>query len=206
MSPITHFMAGWVLANTVRLNQRERLCVTLAGVLPDLDGLGIIAETISRDSPKALTWYSEYHHVLGHNLGLGLALAGLTFALNRRRWPAAWLALVSFHLHLLGDLIGARGPDGEQWPIPYLWPFLQTWKLTWAGQWALNAWPNFLVTGLLMAATIWQAWKLGYSPLEMISGRANLVFVQALRRRLGAPSHLSEGTEHGGTPPSKAHP
>ncbi len=27
------------------------------------------------------------------------------------------LVLFSFHLHLLGDLVGARGPDGDQWPI-----------------------------------------------------------------------------------------
>jgi len=45
MSPITHFLMGWTGANTSpSLTKRERTFVTLASVVPDLDGLGIIAE------------------------------------------------------------------------------------------------------------------------------------------------------------------
>ena len=36
MSPITHFLAGWALANTTELNPRERMLVSVAGVIPDL--------------------------------------------------------------------------------------------------------------------------------------------------------------------------
>jgi hypothetical protein len=46
----------------------------------------------------------------------------------------------------IGDLVGSRGPAGYQWPIPYLLPFSNSWHWTWKGQWALNAWPNILIT------------------------------------------------------------
>ena len=81
-----------------------------------------------------------------------------------RPWLTAFLVFISFHLHLLCDLIGARGPDGDQWPIPYLKPFSNALQLTWHGQWALNAWQNFVITGLLLVATFWLAWKYGSSP------------------------------------------
>lgn len=96
---------------------------------------------------------------------------------------------ISFHLHLLGDLIGARGPDGEQWPIPYLSPFSTAWHWTWSGQWALNAWPNMAITASVIAFALWSAWKRGFSPLEMISARADRAFVAALRNRFPLPTN-----------------
>ncbi len=81
----------------------------------------------------------------------------------------ALLVFISFHLHLLCDLIGARGPDGDQWPIPYLKPFSNAIQLTWHGQWALNAWQNFVITGFLLLATFWIAWRYGSSPVELVS-------------------------------------
>jgi inner membrane protein len=83
--------------------------------------------------------------------------------------------------------VGARGPDGYQWPIPYLSPFSDVWQLTWSGQWALNAWPNLLLTGLLLALTGYLTWQRGYSPLEPISPRADHVLVSTLRDRFGTP-------------------
>ncbi|MBI3875182.1 MAG: metal-dependent hydrolase [Verrucomicrobia bacterium] len=180
---MTHFLAGWAVANAVRLGRHDRALVTLAGVVPDADGLGIIAEIATRGSSHPLNWFSDYHHVLGHNLGFALLTALAAFALARDRCRTTALALASFHLHLLCDLLGARGPDGEQWPIPYLLPFSRAWQLTWPGQWALNAWPNFVITALLIALMFRLAWRRGYSPLEMFSPRADAVFVETLRRR-----------------------
>jgi hypothetical protein len=37
MSPITHFLTSWVVANSAHLNRKDRILVTLAGILPDLD-------------------------------------------------------------------------------------------------------------------------------------------------------------------------
>ena len=37
MSPATHFLVGWMVANTGGLNRRERTAVSVAGVIPDLN-------------------------------------------------------------------------------------------------------------------------------------------------------------------------
>ena len=155
-----------------------------AAVAPDIDGIGIIPELLTRNTSHPLLWFSQYHHSL-HTLAFALVctlaayliagplprlLAGsfsdFTFGPDirkprpsNRRLPShpgltAFLVFISFHLHLLCDLIGARGPDGDQWPIPYLKPFSNAVQLTWHGQWALNAWQNFVITGLLLAGHI----------------------------------------------------
>lgn len=183
MSPVTHFLVGWVVANADGLNRKERVAVTVAGIAPDIDGIGIVAEVFTRDSQHPLTWWSDYHHILGHNIGFGLLVTAIGFAVATQRRKTAALVFLSFHLHLLGDLVGARGPDGYQWPIPYLLPFSNAWHLTWQGQWALNAWPNFVITGLALAVTLFLAWKRGYSPLEMLSTRADKTFIETLRQR-----------------------
>ena len=170
MSPVTHFLLGWVTANAAKLNRRERAMVTIAGVIPDVDGFGLVAEIATRDSAHPLMWWSEYHHVLGHNIGFCLLVTAAGYAFATRRWLTASLVFLSFHLHLLGDLIGARGPDGEQWPIPYLSPFSAVWQWTWSGQWALNGWPNLVITTALLAMTLWLAWRKGFSPLELPQG------------------------------------
>jgi hypothetical protein len=185
MNPVTHFLIGWAVANTdSSLNRRERAVITLAGVVSDIDGFGIVAELLTRDSDHPLLWWSEYHHVLGHNLGFGLLVAGAGFLLATQRWKTATLVFLSFHLHLVGDLVGARGPDGYQWPIPYFLPFSNAWSWTWQGQWELNAWPNFVITGVALVITFYLAWKRGYSPLEMFSASADKAFVETLRHRL----------------------
>jgi len=188
MNPATHLLISWTVANTAALARRDRALVTLAGVVPDLDGAGIVAELLTENTTTPLIWYSKYHHVLGHNLALGLILAAAVFMLSIRRWMSAVLALLAFHLHLVGDLVGSRGPDGYQWPIPYFLPVSTNWNLTWQGQWELNAWPNILVTLLVCGITLYLAWKRGYSPLEMISLKADAVLVDSLRKRFGQPS------------------
>src|SRR3954470_18828592 len=62
MSPITHFLVGWTVANSVpSLSKQERAFVTWASVVPDIDGLGIIAEWTTRNSTHPLNWWSDYH-------------------------------------------------------------------------------------------------------------------------------------------------
>jgi hypothetical protein len=172
-----------------------------AAVAPDIDGLGIVPELLTRNTSHPLLWFSQYHHSL-HTLAFALvctlaaylivvplASSGSfsNFAFGPairepqppiRRSPShpgltAFLVFISFNLHILCDLIGARGPDGDQWPIPYLKPFSNTLQLTWHGQWALNAWQNFVITGLMLAATLWMARTWGSSPVELVSERWN---------------------------------
>jgi len=187
MSPVTHFFSGWVLANCARLERKYRALVTLACVIPDIDGLGIIPEILTRNSARPLLWFSLYHHSL-HNSACAVVVAALAFAIADRKWTTGLLAWLSFHVHLFEDLLGSRGPDGDQWPIPYLAPFSSAVQPTWSGQWGLNAWPNVVLTIILLLTTFWLAWWRGFSPLEMISAKADAAFVGALRRRV-PPSH-----------------
>jgi inner membrane protein len=183
MSPVTHFFTGWVLANSASLSRRERALVTLACVVPDVDGLGIVAEYLTRNSRHPLEWFSNYHHSL-HSLPFAVVVASVSFALATQRWKTAGLAFLSFHIHLFEDLLGSRGPDGYQWPISYFMPFSRACELSWRGQWALNAWPNFALTIVLLMMTFYLAWARGFSPLEMVSLKADAAFVAALRRRV----------------------
>src|SRR6202011_2195007 len=182
MSPITHFFTGWVLANCAELNRKDRALVTFACVIPDVDGLGIIPEVFTRNSAHPLLWFTLYHHSL-HNLAFAIVVAALAFAIATRKWATGLLALLSFHLHLFEDVLGSRGPDGYQWPIPYLQPFSSSLQFVWHGQWGLNSWPNVAITIALLFVTFWLAWQRGFSPVEMISARGDALLVAALRQR-----------------------
>ena len=186
MSPVTHFLTGWVFANGANLQRRDRDLVTLACVVPDIDGLGIIPELLTRNSGHPLLWFSLYHHSL-HGLPFAVAVALLAFLLGVQRWKTAALAFFSFHLHLLEDLVGSRGPEGYQWPISYLSPFSPVLQWTWSGQWALNAWPNLVLTLALLIVTFYWTWRRGFSPLEIFSERAELACMQAFRHRFPKP-------------------
>jgi inner membrane protein len=184
MSPVTHFLYGWLVANTNRAGSRgDRALITLAGVAPDVDGLGLIADVWTKDSPHPLNWFPQYHHLLGHNLAFCLLLVGLTLLVAKRKLLTALLVFCSFHLHLLCDLAGSGSPDGYQWPIVYLWPFTNHLQLSWGGQWELNAWQNFALTGAALIAVFVLAVGRGLSPLEMISETASRRFVETLRQR-----------------------
>ena len=187
MHPVTHLLTSWVVASVPDLEPRDRALITVAGVVPDIDGLGFVAEVLTKNSSTPLFWWSEYHHVFCHNIGFGLLLLAAALVVALRRFASGMLVLVVFHLHLLADLIGSRGPEGYQWPVPYLLPFSRDLQLTWDGQWELNDWRNISLTVVLLITTMYLAWRRGYSPLGMLSRRADNAFVSALRTRFGSP-------------------
>jgi membrane-bound metal-dependent hydrolase YbcI (DUF457 family) len=184
MSPITHFLVSWGVANLPSdSTKRDRAIIALAGIAPDLDGLGLVAEVLTRNSSHPLLWWTEYHHILGHNLAAAVVVSLVAAAFARSRARTALLACLTFHLHLLCDVMGARGPDGYQWPIPYLLPFSSSVQWAWSGQWPLNAWQNMVLTAVVIGLALFLAWRRGYSPLELVSTRLDGVFVAALRKR-----------------------
>jgi membrane-bound metal-dependent hydrolase YbcI (DUF457 family) len=184
VNPIQHLLIGWCIASSApELDRRERFMVTAAAVIPDIDGLGMLVELPTRNTAHPIFWWTDYHHIVAHNIAAAFVVTAVAFAFATRRWLTAALACISFHSHILGDVIGARGPDGYQWPIPYLLPFSRTPELVWDGQWALNAWQNIVITFAALAFTLYLAWKRGYSPVEIVSRRGDKVFVETLRRR-----------------------
>ncbi len=187
MSPVTHLFISWSIANTCNVNRRDRAIITIAGVIPDFDAFGMVFDFLTKNSANPLHWWDKFHHILGHNLGFVLLLIIMTFCFASRRFVTASIVALVFHVHLFCDLIGARGPDGYQWPIPYLSPFSDKLQLSWDGQWALNAYPNFIITGVVIILIFYLAWKKGFSILELISKRADQKFVDTLQKRFGMP-------------------
>jgi len=187
VNPITHGLIGWSIACSVPLNHRERGFITLASVIPDLDGLGVLIDFAYRHTQRPTDFWGTYHHLLGHNLTFAIVVSLVALLFSTHRWRTSGLVFLSFHLHLLGDVLGGRGPDGDSWPIPYLAPFTDSVQWVWAGQWALNAWPNFLITSALLIFSLYTAWCKGISPLEFISPKNHRRLVLALRSRFGDP-------------------
>ena len=157
MTPPQHFIISWVVANGISLNRRARLAITLAGILPDVDGLGYLIDRANLRFDIYSHYYVEYHHLIAHNLFAGLLIAGVGAYFCQPKLMVFLLSLLTFHLHLLADLAGSMGGDGYQWPIYYLYPVLPDFTLTWSGQWELSSWKNsaigisFFITALIMA-------------------------------------------------------
>ena len=184
MSPVTHFLASWVIASFPKLERRDVALITFAGVAPDLDGLGAVPELLTSHSSHPLDWFSRYHHVLAHNLLFAVLVAIAVFFFSKRKWLSTAFALLAVHLHFLMDVAGSRGPDGYEWPIPYLAPFSAKLQLAWSGQWTLNSWQNVVITCALLAATVVRAIQIGHSPVEIFSPSADRKVVAVLRQRL----------------------
>ena len=51
----------------------------------------------------------------------------------------------------------------------------------WKGQWALDAWPNRLLSAALFCWTLWLGARLGHSVVGVFNRRADAVFVGVLR-------------------------
>jgi hypothetical protein len=114
MNPITHLFISWSTANidspctrTVQgsLERRDRALITIGGILPDIDAFGFIPEWLSGGK---IDWYSKYHHMLGHNISLGVLGLVAAILLAKKKAATAMLFIFTFHLHLFCDIIGAR--------------------------------------------------------------------------------------------------
>ncbi len=189
MSPLTHLVGSWLIASATTNNPRDRKLVTLAGVLPDVDGLGAVVDVVgSMISGKENTfyYYQQYHHVLLHGWPGAILVSLLLMCFARKKLPVLFWCLVTFHLHLLCDLIGSRGPTvSDLWPICYSEPLFRHPIWFWKHQWKLDGWQNQSIFIVLLATSLWLAVKRGYSFVEIFSRRADEVFVQVLRKWFG---------------------
>lgn len=186
MAPGTHALLGWWTANVVPLSRRDRLLIFLGGLLPDLDGLGIL---VSMDA------YFTYHHILCHNLLGGLLWTIVVAILCQARRECIILTLLNWHVHLACDYFGSRAPlPNPPWVLPYLYPMVGGWSHgTFTGpdwywnpwQWPLNAWPNTLITVLGLVGWIYIAVRLDRTWFEFVSLRFDTEMYQMLRRWFG---------------------
>lgn len=171
-------------------DNRDKALVALAGVMADVDGLGVIVDLANQALGRPATdYYTLGHHWFLHGLFGCLCLAALAALLSRAsRWKVFGLALLTAHLHLLCDLVGSRGPEVDGfWPIFYSGPFSRFPEIIWKGQWRLDSWQNVSFTVVLLVWTFRQAWRWGRSPLSLVGSAVNDGFVETLRNRLGRP-------------------
>lgn len=181
MTPGAHFLASWICATSLPLERHERRLVTLAGVAPDLDGLGVAADLISRGRTD---WYGTWHHLLCHNLVFAILFSVLAVALVKGHRPRAFLAaFLMAHSHFFLDLIGSKGRDGDLWPIPYLVPISRDLELTWRGAWYLDGWQNLVFLTGCFAIALALAVKQRRSFIEVVSYRLDRELQFAVSRR-----------------------
>lgn len=141
---LTHIGLSWIVANLARLSARDRWIVVLAGILPDLDGAGLVW------SEQA---YVAAHRAVGHGLLFVAIVVVVAILRADAPWITAALAAVSFHVHLLLDMVGTGGL-----PIRYFWP-LTDHEWSYDGHWVLASWPNVAVmtaTGLAVLVIAWR--------------------------------------------------
>jgi hypothetical protein len=186
MAPGTHALIGWWTANVLPLSRRDRFLVFLGGVLPDLDGLGLLYSSEA---------YEKYHHIICHNLAGCVVWALLVALAARDRTRSVLLAVLNWHLHLACDYFGSRGPMGQPpWVLPYLYPFVGGWgegefigpAWYWnPWQWPLDSWVNTLVTLIGEAGWIFIAVRLNRTFFEFIWPRMDAEICRVLRKFFG---------------------
>ncbi len=184
VAPEAHLLASWLVGAYATDNPRDCRLVALAGILPDADGLGIIADGISRLlGYRGTHFYAQYHHYLFHGLLGALLITALLTGFARRRWRVALLALIVFHFHLLCDFVGSRGPAPEDlWPIFYFGPFDKDPMWLWKGQWRLDGWFNRTFAVILFGWALLLGARLGYTFVGVFSRKLDGIFVGVLRK------------------------
>ena len=183
MSPITHFLVGWTALEKYQTSRRDKALVVLAGLAPDLDGLGIVVDFATRAFGLPETdYYQSFHRMYGHGVAAAIVIAAIAGAFGTRRLLVGLCAFLSVHLHFLCDLLGSRGSTPEDiWGIYYFAPFTTAYEVSWAGQWPLVGWQNMAISAALLAIVMVRASAVGYSPLGLLSERADAAFVATLR-------------------------
>ena len=170
MNPIVHAELSWLGAQKLA-DRRDRMLVTLGGVLPDLDGLTLLGGE---------DLYGKWHHVLTHGVLSAVVISGALALLAKRKAAVFGLAFAAFHLHLVCDLLGS----GPGWPIHYLWPFsLEEWG--WSGQLDLASWQNTLIGMSATLAVLACALPFGRTAVELFSLKVDAQVVATLRKRFG---------------------
>jgi inner membrane protein len=141
---LTHIGLSWLIANLVPGSRKDRSLVVLAGVLPDLDGIGMLwSEHV----------YLAAHRAAGHSLLAAVLLVALIWRIADAPLPTAALAAVSFHVHLLLDAVGTGGL-----PIRFLWP-ISDCGWTYSGRWTLASWQNVAVMAATLVGVLWVFWR-----------------------------------------------
>ncbi len=156
--------------------------MSVSGMSPDIDGLGLIIDFSGNITGITTDYWSQFHHEL-HTLPFALFIAVISaYCARGRKLLIGCSSFLMFHLHLLCDIVGSKGPDGYQWPIPYLSPLYTEINLSVPWQWELNAWQNIVIAIIFFVITYKLIKIKGESPLELVSKRMNRALVKIVKK------------------------
>lgn len=166
---VGHGQVGWFLARGCGLEARDRKLVTVAAMLPDLDGLSILG---------GYDLYFRAHHVWLHSVFGALAFAAGAAVLARRKAAVAGLAFLGVALHVLSDGVGLLAVF-PLWPMSrrVFWPNGESFAIAAVGE--------ILVPAALLAAQLALARREGISILELLPPRAEGWLRRRWRDRFG---------------------
>ena len=172
MSPITHALIGWTLSQPLT-KKRDRCLATVAAIVPDIDGLTLLG---------GVDLYHEFHHTFGHNIFFGFMFSAFSTWKSPEQKKVFLLGFLSFHSHLVCDLLGS----GADWGIYYLWP-ASRWEITSFPpfQWELESWQNIITTVIFMIIVMGIGIKKRRTIVELFSTNADEKFVAILRKWSG---------------------
>lgn len=82
----------------------------LAGIIPDLDGIGIIVDfiTCTFGLPETV-FYQSWHRVSGHGIAAALLFTVFAVATSIDKIRTIIASFLNIHLHFFCDFIGSRG-------------------------------------------------------------------------------------------------
>jgi inner membrane protein len=184
-----HLVISWVSANVGTVSRRERIACALCGVVPDIDGLGMVVDLFAPD----LHLYETFHHKIAHNLILSLVLFAVVYAISKRAWPAC-LGVAIYLTHLFFDCLGSGAPNGEIWPIYPFWPF-SNYEYLPAWQWELSDIRNSMIAAVFVVVMLMIARRTGRSPIEIVSRRLDGFVIKTIRGLLGSNRGAWESSE-----------
>lgn len=163
MSPITHLLIAWIVANIFSLNIKERRFCLVMGVIADFDGVFIL---FSQE------FFIEYHHTLGHWLIFGIPLALIFTHFSGDKIKSFGAYSLAFSFHLIADIVGS------DWSIH---PFAPIWNAGFSAYPTLSVDmiyfvinPTVFVVAVLLS--IYILFRYRRTPLEFLSEKWDSVF------------------------------
>jgi membrane-bound metal-dependent hydrolase YbcI (DUF457 family) len=166
---VGHGQVGWFLARGCGLQARDRRLVTVAAMVPDLDGLSILG---------GYDAYFQGHHVWLHSVFAAIAFAAGAAVLAERKAIVAGLAFLGVALHVLSDGLGLLA-------VMPLWPASRWVFWPSGGSLAVAAVGEIAVPAVLLAAQVALARREGISILELLPPRAEGWLRRRWRERFG---------------------
>lgn len=153
MSPIVHGMVAWLVAVLFAKQVNDRRLITIAGVVPDIDGIFILFDRAA---------YHELHHTFGHSILFGILVAIIAYALAKDRIKAFAGAIAAFSLHVISDVAVTN------WSVAVLSP-LSDYRLYLYQDPSLVAVVYPAIFFVCFGLILFTAYRRRISPLEFIS-------------------------------------